>query len=146
MEKELSGKEQNEKYYQINVILISLGVVASLKEHDKLIWDLRGCPNIQEPGYFTPIKRKFQCETRNSSLINLNRLIYDGLVSIQSDEVDENNKSRIRSKLLDANKGVNILMTTYRGDEKMIQSLSVLSHDIMNMETSSSSQFYTEEF
>jgi len=146
MEKELTGKEQHEQNYQVNVILISLGVVASLKANDKLIWDSSGCPNIQEVGYLTPIKRRYQGETRNSSINSLNRLIYDGLLSLQTDKVDENNKNRIMAKLLDANKGLNILMTTYTGDEQMIQSLSVLSHDIMNMGTSASSQFYTEEF
>lgn len=115
----------------LNHILICLGVIGAVEEYDMLTWDASGSPNIQRYGPFRPVRRYWTNQSRYDNIRQLNTVIYNA-IEIFSD--DEDNSTRIKPALLNSTHGLKNLMKTYKDDQLVVQALSVMHENIINLE------------
>tara|TARA_Y100000389_G_C17431022_1_gene502635 strand:- start:1405 stop:1821 length:417 start_codon:yes stop_codon:yes gene_type:complete len=122
-----------------NVVLIALGVIASVKKNDLLTWDASGNPNIQVYGPFRSIRRTMTKQNRQSTIYHLNRIIYTAICMYEDLDHDMWIAIRLKQSLQECTYGLKNLMNTYGNDILIVQALALLHADILNIDNTNAS-------
>lgn len=111
----------------VDKLLANLGVIADLKEGDKLMYTSSGCLLIQEPGWMSTGVRIVLRINRWNTQEQLYKIIKKALKLV---DPRYSYSQQVKAALQKALNGLGSLLITYQGDSPIVNRINVLTEHI----------------